>query len=176
MSRRSIPSAPWHNGVYPDGDYDVVIQGIERHQYGHKGDFYFRIVLKLVQQQAHLVTNIYVKEETQQTAIMRVWHLCQACGMPDKDFYKRLSEFRGKHLRVTLKRMPPKKSGARQAFSDVKKFLKATKPLSELMPPKPPIQAPKAVQQDPVAVKRPCDLFANKNKQFFGTDGCLRNP
>lgn len=176
MSRRSIPSAPWHNGVYPDGDYDVVIEGIERQHYGQKGDYYFRIVLRLIKEDSYLATNVYVKEETQQTACSRIWHLCQACGKSDADFYRRLNEFRGLHLKVTLKRMPPKKSGARQAFSDVKKFLKATKPLAELVPPAQQIQAPKAVQQEPVAVKKPCDLFANKNKRFFETDGCLRTP
>jgi hypothetical protein len=131
MGRKSIPKGPWDNGVHDDGQYNAVVHSIEHGAYGRGEDYYFRIILWLVEKRVFMVTNIYVREEDSQTALQRIWHFCRACGTSNEDFYKRLSEFKGKHVRVTLFNMTPEKSGAAGPFSDVDRFLKPTRPLTK---------------------------------------------
>ncbi|MDM8006893.1 MAG: hypothetical protein QUV05_12205 [Phycisphaerae bacterium] len=130
MPKQHIPKGPWDNGIYTSGEYDAVIHSIESKRYGQGTDYYFKIVLWLVQKETFIVTNIYIKQDYQ-AALKRIYYLCQACRTSDANFYKRLDEFEGKHIGVRLFRMSPKQSGAVNTFSDVKKFLGASKPLRE---------------------------------------------
>ena len=129
MARTRIPKGPWDNGVHEDGEHDAIIHGIERGAYGRDDGFYFKIVLWLVDQRLFLVTNIYVREDTDRTASQRIWHLCQACEDSGEGFHQRLGEFRGKHLRVRMVTVPPSQSGASERYSDVDRFLRPTAPL-----------------------------------------------
>lgn len=130
MRKQRIPKGPWDNGIYTSGEYDAVIHSIERNRYGQGTDYYFKIVLWLVQKETFITTNIYIKQDYQ-AALRRIYYLCQACRTSDANFYTRLAEFEGKHIGVTLFRMTPKQSGAATDFSDVKRFLRASKPLTE---------------------------------------------
>ncbi len=75
------------------------------------------------------MTDIYVREDNR-TALQRIWHFCQACGMSSDDFYRRLTEFKDKHLRMSLVEISPERSGAENAYSDVDRFLRPKKPLT----------------------------------------------
>jgi len=130
MPKQRIPKGPWDNGIYSNGEYDAVIHSIERKRYGQGTDYYFKIVLWLMQKETFIVTNIYIKQDYQ-AALKRIYYLCQACRTSDANFYKRLNEFEGKHIGVRLFHMTPKQSGAATAFSDVKRFVRASKPLTE---------------------------------------------
>ena len=130
MGRKSIPRGPWENGLYDDARYDAVVHSIERGAYGKGEDSYFRIILWIVELEAFLVTNIYSREDSR-TALQRIWHFCQACKMSDQDFYKRLDEFKGKHIWVSLVEIGPQRSGAQVSFSDVDRFLRPKKPLTQ---------------------------------------------
>jgi hypothetical protein len=130
MGRKSIPRGPWENGLYDDGRYDAVVHSIERGAYGKDNNHYFQIILWLVQKQAFLVTNIYSREDSR-TALRRIWHFCRACGTTSDDFYRRLTEFKDRHIKVTLTTISPARSGAQNPFSDVHHFLRPKKPLTK---------------------------------------------
>ena len=130
MRKKNIPRGPWENGVYDDAQYDAVVQGIERGVYGKGEDFYFHIILWIVELEAFLVTNIYSREDSR-TALQRIWHFCQACGTSNEDFYRRLDEFKGRHIRVSLVEVSPRRSGAENPYSDVHHFLRPTKSLTQ---------------------------------------------
>ena len=130
MSRKSIPRGPWENGLYDDCEYDAIVHEIQHGAYGRNDDRYFRIILWLVQKQAFLVTNIYSREDSH-TALQRIWHFCQACGTSNEDFYRRLDEFKDRHIRITLTTISAARSGAQNPFSDVDRFLRPKKPLTK---------------------------------------------
>ena len=134
MPRQRIPKAPWDNGVYDEAEHDAFIFSITRCPYGKGNGFYFRIVLCLDQKKTFLATNIYVRNDTKQSACRRIWHLCQACGKSMKQFLERPLNLSGCPIRVRLTTISPAKSGASKSYSDVDRFLKPEGPVPGTSP------------------------------------------
>ena len=117
----STPKHPSDNMSLPDGLYEATIANIAHGEYA--GDsHYVRIILWLPEQQSYFTTNLYLPHKYSNQANQRMWHFCKVVGLGSHDLYDEPEAFKGRKLRIRIRRYQHDNSLTLKSYSDVQSF------------------------------------------------------
>lgn len=124
MNSSKQPQGPWYNPSIDEGDHDAKIVEIKKGLYGPNNDMYLQVVLWLLKEEQHFVSNLYFPKDKPDTkTVQRLSRLSQICGLVPQDALDSPKEFRDCELKIRVRKF---KAGGRKdssEYCDVERFL-----------------------------------------------------
>jgi hypothetical protein len=117
-----LPLTPKSNPDIEEGGYEAEVKSFELKTYGEQSSTLVHIVLRLIDPEKTIVTQIYFPNNDAPGSNLRLWYFCNSVGLELGDVTDNPELFEGRSLCVQIRQFSKSYQDSDDCYSDVAGF------------------------------------------------------